>query len=387
MSDATIVADVGGTNARFLCVIAGQVAHRATYRPSAFLGLAATLRRFIEDATAAVGGALRVNAAVLAVCGPVWGANRRNESNNIPSWCAPGSAVSAHDAAALEAELAWAPGSIAFLNDFEAIGWALAALMDPAAPPLSVPTHPRALYTPPDADDVSPLAVCVGAGTGLGACMVLPAGPGPALVLPSEAGMTRSISPQSGAEWRLLTWLRASAADEYTEVERLVSGPGIVDIVRWLVGEEGHALSTSASAALEAADVEERAAVIAQYAEGRGCEADAVCASAIDMFLTFYGRFLCASAITFLPYRGLFVAGGILPKLAWRVPCMRVGPAVGSSPPPSRDADPLLTAYLDGGPKMSGTVARVPLQVLDDGDAGLKGALYFAASRRARPAE
>jgi len=69
-----------------------------------------------------------------------------------------------------------------------------------------------------------------------------------------------------------------------------------------------------------------------------------------------------------LPTAGLFIAGGILPKLAWRLPCLG---GVASD-------DPLLDAYLDQGPKMAATVRRVPLLLLDDGDAGLKGAAAVA---------
>lgn len=48
-----------------------------------------------------------------------------------------------------------------------------------------------------------------------------------------------------------------------------------------------------------------------------------LCLEAVDIFLSFYGRFLSAAAVTFLPYGGLHVAGGVLPKV--RLPSVRAG--------------------------------------------------------------
>jgi hypothetical protein len=38
----------------------------------------------------------------------------------------------------------------------------------------------------------------------------------------------------------------------------------------------------------------------------------------------------------------------------------------------------VLRGYLNCGPKMSGFVARVPLSLVEDADAGVKGCLYLA---------
>ena len=71
-----------------------------------------------------------------------------------------------------------------------------------------------------------------------------------------------------------------------------------------------------------------------------------------------------------------FIAGGILPKLAWRLPCMS-SPIVDQSTNAALQSDPLLQGQLEQGPKMSGVVARTPL-VLIDGDAGVRGCLFVA---------
>ena len=82
---------------------------------------------------------------------------------------------------------------------------------------------------------------------------------------------------------------------------------------------------------------------------------------AMRLFLTAYGRFLQSSALQFLPYGGLYIAGGILPKLgAYAIQMLK-------------------EAYLDdAGEKVHGTVRKVPLYVINDGDTGIRGALYAA---------
>jgi glucokinase len=79
-------------------------------------------------------------------------------------------------------------------------------------------------------------------------------------------------------------------------------------------------------------------------------------------------------AMTFACRGGLFVGGGILPKLAWRVP------ALGGVAAEAAGGCALLRGFLGCGPKMSGFVARVPLSLVEDADAGVKGCLYVAMS-------
>ena len=189
--------------------------------------------------------------------------------------------------------------------------------------------------------------------------------------------MAESLSPRDEAEWRLLTFLRRRAAaagdaSGFVEVEQVVSGPGLGAVVDFLVAD-GFAppLSAAAAAELAAAEAEDRPAVVARLAQ-RG--ESALCLRAVDVVLGFYGRVLASAAMSFACRGGLFVGGGILPKLAWRVP------ALGGAADAAGGGCALLRGYLECGPKMSGFVARVPLMLLEDADAGVKGCLYLALS-------
>ena len=375
-----LTCDLGGTNARLVLHLPTGAVHRVTERPSAHAGLGALLRHFLSTAPA---GAPAVFRAVLAVCGPTWDSGRKNESNNIPTWCAPGSAVSFHDASVLEAELSWSPGTLSFLNDFEAIGHGISSFLASSSlsgggggggGALDAPARLSAAPAPPP----SALALVVGAGTGLGACILAPGGSGSGdyAVFQSEAGMAAALQPHSEAEARLLAFLRRRLGSAHVEVEAVVSGPGISALLDWLCTAEelaaaaaadGLQLDSETAAAVARASEEERPAVICAAAQS----GEPLCLRACDLFLRFYGRWLGACALSFLPFRGLFIAGGVLGKFAWRLPCLGARAFAD---------DPLLEAFLDQGPKMSNLVRRVPLWHVADEAAGLKGCAAVAAA-------
>lgn len=368
-----LISDIGGTHGRLQLWDPSSpdpsLVFSATLAPSSFPCLELMLRAFL--AAAALPSPARIRLAVLAVCGPTWSEGRFNESNNIPRWCPPGRSVSFHDATALEAALGWAPSTLRFINDFEAVGFGVVSLLGGGGG-ASAPAAPRCLRAATGGAPPPPRAApaaCVGAGTGLGACVIAPprgGGFADAAVIPSEAGMADTISPRTELEWRLLRHLRSGGAG-FAEVERVVSGPGVVEIFFFLQADgapgAGDASAAAVAEEVRAAPEEARGAVIARHArlaaEGHGGGGGALCLAAVDLFLTFYGRFLTTAAMTHLCYNGLFIAGGILPKLAWR-------------------EGVLLAAFADAGPKMGDTVGRVPLFLLEDADCGLKGALFFA---------
>ena len=88
-------------------------------------------------------------------------------------------------------------------------------------------------------------------------------------------------------------------------------------------------------------------------------ELNRVALEALDLFLDVYGRALGASALTLMCFSGLYIAGGILSKVLWRL----------------KQKNVLVSSYLNQGPKMSGTVSEIPLILIKDPDVGLLGAL------------
>lgn len=271
-----------------------------------------------------------------------------------------GAAWPTQHAESIENELQLRSNALIFLNDFEAIGYCLAAQVDPKANALCQSTKTMVLHKVHSDDSATSSApvACLGAGTGLGACFLTPDGSGRYQVHPSEAGMVDTFSPRSEEEWALLKYLRRR--EPFIEIEQLVSGPAFVTMLQFYAEFSNQSLSTTLTEDLRQTTQDDAPAVIARHA----CDhADPLCLRAVDTFLDVFGRTLGTAAQTFLPYRGLYITGGILPKLAWRWQ--------------NNPDNLLLKSYLDQGPKMSDIVARVPLTLIDDDDLGLKGCLYY----------
>jgi glucokinase len=296
---------------------------------------------------------------VLAVCGPIWNNRRSNDANNVRME-PDGSGWPHQHAETIENDLGLKSNSLIFLNDFEAIGYCLAAQVDSQANDLCKSTQTVVLHQVPPEDNTetqTPVA-CLGAGTGLGACYLSPDGSGRYQVYSSVAGMTDTFSPRSEEEWFLLQYLRRTQS--FVEIEQLVSGPAFVTMLQFYSEYLNQPLTSKLNQDLQQVSQDDAPAVIAQYA----CDYnDALCLRVVDTFLDIFGRVLGTAAQTFLPYRGLYITGGILPKLAWRWQ--------------NNPENLLLKSYLDQGPKMSEIVARVPLILINDDDLGLKGCLYY----------
>ena len=376
MDEPVIISDLGGTNGRMVLRLADGTSVRKDYRIADYPNLTAMLKQFLADTNTPPGS---IASAVLAVCGPVWDGGRSNIHNNSHWIAAP------NVAGDIERECGLPADSLSFLNDFEANGYALTALFQPSAK--DEDARPTGLTTLHEAKaDASAPFACVGAGTGLGCVYGVPHtasdGSPRHTVCSSEAGMTNTICPRDEREFRLLTWLKGKYGEgsHHIDVERIVSGPGLVDCYAFARMEAGTPLADDSAPP----SPEE----VAELARSGG---DAAATQALRDFLSFYGRNLCTAACTFLPFAGLYVAGGILPKLAWAwKPDSGSGSGGGSGiitdvswsrPGAPAGESAFLAAYLDAGPKMAELVARVPLILVDDPDIGLKGCLAVALTK------
>ncbi|CAF1059147.1 unnamed protein product [Adineta steineri] len=375
-SCAVIAGDIGGTNARVqllwysynqtLPTPSITFITRQTYRTSTFTGLNAILKRFLndiqnEEQQEDVLDSIRNKniRVVLAVCGPVWNNLRSTDAHNI-RMLSDGAGWAIQHADTIENDLQLKSNSVIFLNDIEAIGYCLAAQVDSQAHELCQSTKTFVLHevlTEDSTDTKTPVA-CLAAGTGLGACFLTPDNFGRYQVYSSVAGMVDTFSPQNEEEWFLLKYLRRNQS--FIEIEQIVSGPGFVTMLQFYSEYLNQPLTTKLANDLQQVSHDDAPAIISQHA----CDYnDALCLRVIDTFLDVFGRVLGTAAQTFLPYRGLYITGGILPKLAWRWKNNR--------------NNLLLKSYLDQGSKMSEVVARVPLTLIDDDDLGLKGCLYY----------
>ncbi|MEG9525253.1 MAG: glucokinase [Hyphomicrobiales bacterium] len=134
----------------------------------------------------------------------------------------------------------------------------------------------------------------LGPGTGLGAAALIPAGDR-LLIQTTEAGHVGfgACEPDDGLPWSALM-----AAEGRLTAETLLSGPGLVRLVRALATAPGVAVSWTLPA--EVLD---------------GAKSDPIAREAVHQFARLLGRFAGDMALVFSATGGVFLAGGIAPRI------------------------------------------------------------------------
>lgn len=316
-----LAGDIGGTKTRL--AIVGQdadgvhIEREATLPSAGFSGLEALL-----DASGLL-AARTWDAACFGVAGPVRG--NRCKVTNLP-WVV--------DGAALAAPLGLS--AVRLINDLEAVGWGLDAL--PAA---SLERLHRGDGAPRGNQGI------VAPGTGLGEAFRV-WHDGRYLTYGSE-GSHADFAAADERECLLQGWL----AGQYGHVswERLVSGPGITTLLRFVLENEGGEAAAPLAAALAAGDAS--AAVVEGAREG-----DLLCVDVINWFLGLLGAEAGNHALKVMATGGVFIGGGIPPRLRDLIP-----------------ASPFLERFFDKG-RFRGLMQQIPVHlILDD-----RVALYGAAA-------
>ncbi len=280
-----LAGDIGGTTTRLSLLGAGDVRFERRLDSPAFPTFHAILERFLAEARAALGEEPRVQAACLGVAGPV--ANDRVRVTNLP-WEIEGSALG----------VAFGIARVALVNDFVANAHGIAEL------------RPADIATLQPGDPVADAPrLLIGAGTGLGVCLVV-RGAGADRIVPSEGGHV-AFAPADEEQTAL--WRTLHARLGRVEIEHVVSGPGLVRIYEHLRASGRHPAEPALERALAAGDP---AAAIARHALEH---ADPLAAAALDLFIACYGAAAGDHALTLIARGGVYVAGGIAPRIRPRL--------------------------------------------------------------------
>lgn len=190
---------------------------------------------------------------------------------------------------------------VVIINDFVGIGYGLLALNRSDVIPIN--------DVPVTAD--APKA-CLGAGTGLGETYLTYNGR-EYDVWASEGGHA-DFAPRDEIEWKLLQYFKLSERVTRVSVERIVSGLGIPKIYEFFCHQHPEEISADVTNRLRAG--EDPGAVIAEFAREKK---DNLCRLTIDLFVKCYGAEAGNLALKLLPFGGLYIAGGIAPKLQWAI--------------------------------------------------------------------
>jgi glucokinase len=320
-----LAGDVGGTKttlALYRREAEGLLRRRmATYRSREHEGLDPILRDFLGEGAA-------VDRACIGVAGPV--VDGRCRLTNL-DWVV--------DEESLRRTLGVRDAYL--VNDLQAMASSLPFLQE----------SDRAILQKGEADPRGNMAV-LAAGTGLGEGFLVGSHAG-YIPLASEGGHV-DFAPRDEREMRLHAFLRAKYGR--VSVERVLSGPGLHEIYRFLREEEG--MAEEADIAAEVAGMEPQRAIVRQgLAGGRGA-----CAEALRIFCSLYGAEAGNLVLQYLATGGVYLGGGIAPAI---LSALRRGE--------------FLAAFLDKG-RMGNLLLRVPVTVILDPAAPLLGAASFAAA-------
>lgn len=222
-----------------------------------------------------------IDAACFGVAGPCL--DNRCRTTNLP-WIVDGAEVAKHLKVV----------HVRLLNDLEATAYGLLELRPDELVVLNAgaPSKPRAAMA------------LIAAGTGLGESILF--GDGTRYhPMPSEGGHA-SFAPNSDLEIDLLRYLRASYL--HVSYERVLSGAGLHAIYEFLRDTKRNEPTWLA----ERIKVGDPAAIIAEV--GLAGQAE-ICQQALDLFVSIYGAEAGNLALKALALNGLYIGGGIAPKL------------------------------------------------------------------------
>jgi glucokinase len=270
-NEALLVADIGGTNARFGVWYEGALHSEQVYKCSAYPGPAEAAGAYLKQFRTT--SALPMpRSAAFAIAGPLL-EDRVVMTNN--SW--DFSAAATRHALGLE--------RLIFLNDFTALALAV--------PQLAVSERFQVGGAAPLADGA--IAV-IGPGTGLGVSGLLRAGPR-WLALQGEGGHA-TLPVVDAREMAVVTALHRRYA--HVSAERVLSGDGLELLYRTLAELDGVAVAP-------------RTAV--EITEHALAGTDKGCLEAVDLFCGWLGNVAGNLALTLGARGGVYIGGGIVPRI------------------------------------------------------------------------
>lgn len=333
---ATVLAgDVGGTKTLLRLVASdGATLLQERYESAKHAHLTAMVQLFLNDAQRA--GHARPRVAAFGVAGPV--VEGTSKTTNLP-WQLSERQI--EEVCTLE--------RVKLMNDFEATAYGVIGLEPSKLATIQV-GEPRPRGN---------IAV-IGAGTGLGEALVVPL---PEMkdgdprhrwhVVATEGGHS-DFAPRGELEIELLRWLRTRYG--HVSWERVVSGMGIRNVYDFLRDTKVVVESEAIAAEMKSADAN---AVIGKHAlDG----SDALCMKTIDVFVSAYGSEAGNLALKGLATGGVFITGGIAPKLLQKL--------VDGT---------FLRSYRDKG-RLSPLVEKASVQVVLDQEVPLRGSAYVAST-------
>lgn len=325
-----LAGDIGGTNSRLAYFQPQngnlQLVSERIFPSRKYHELGEIVTKFLQET------ATRPQMACFGVAGPV--RNGRVETSNLP-WVVEQSRL---------AKLIQLPATL-LINDLEATAWGISALS--SSDLVSLNSVPRSAGN----------QAIIAPGTGLGEAGLFWNG-SQHQVFACEGGHC-DFAPQDELQIELLRFLQRRY--KHVSYERILSGPGLVNVYEFLCEKNGGRTG-------DLARHQDAAAEISQSAlNGTNPLAE----KALNLWISVYGAEAGNLALKTMATGGIFLGGGISPKILAKL------------------REPLfLEAFFNKG-RLRPLLESVSVQVITNDNAGLLGAAQYAkvksANGRARP--
>ncbi|MDP5018069.1 glucokinase [Anabaena sp. UHCC 0187] len=335
-----LAGDIGGTKTilrlvEFSETLGLKTLHEESFRSGDFPDLVPIVQKFLTNANSST-----PEKACFAIAGPV--VENTAKLTNL-SWFL--------DTDRLAKELGIL--SISLINDFAAVGYGIFGLTKQDLLTLQVGKYQPA----------APMAV-IGAGTGLGQGFLIKQG-NQYQVFPSEGGHA-DFAPRNELEFQLLKYIVDKYNIQRVSVERVVSGLGIPAIYQFLRDQQ---IATESPEIAQAVRTWEQEAQTTEKTLDPGAfigsaaleKSDRLSEQTMQLFVEAYGAEAGNLALKLLPYGGLYIAGGIAPKI---LPLMQNGS--------------FLVNFTQKG-RMGSLLAEIPVHIILNQQVGLIGAALSAS--------
>jgi len=306
-----LVGDIGGTNSRLAVTASGRLklTNLRVFEARGFPTFEALLTAYLREE-----GIGTLKGACLAPAGPIEEGAFKITNNHWPT--------------SSKASIRAATGAqqVHLINDFEALAHSVAHL--PAAELVKIGGGEVKKGLP---------VMVIGPGTGLGMAYITTAPDGRRIVQTAEPG-PGSLPIQTGRELAIAAHVRGAEPRLFNEA--LVSGSGLLGIYRAIAALDGKPAPLTEPA---------------QVAQAALAGADGVAMAALDQFLIWFGRIAGDLALFLKAEGGVYLGGGIPPKV---LPRLLNGP---------------FRAAFDDKPPLDRLVKATPVFVITSGMPALTG--------------
>ncbi|MDN3506073.1 MAG: glucokinase [Simkaniaceae bacterium] len=275
MGEVILAGDIGGTKTHLALFEEGEKRFDAKFKSSEHENLRSIVKEFLG-----ANPGYPVERACFGIAGPIQ--DRKCKATNLP-WII--------DADLMEREVGIA--HVSLINDLEANAFGINCLKGDE------------FFTLNEGKKHEGNAALISAGTGLGEAGLYWDGK-EYHPFACEGGHC-SFAAENEIEYRLWKYLRKQY--DHVSFERILSGPGLTNVYRFLIDEGLEKEEEHVKKAMEEADPSYVITEMGMKSMSVACE------RALDLFVSIYGSEAANLALKMLSVGGLYIGGGIAPKI------------------------------------------------------------------------